>query len=86
MNSSLPRIQPHDVVWVRWFDASYQRGECTVEELVPRVEIESAGLLVREDEETVSIALDYFDGDRTWRYIEHIPKVNIRDYRKLRIE
>jgi len=70
---------------VRWFDASYQRGECSLEELVPRVEIESAGLLVHEDSDTVSIALDQYDADRTWRYIEHIPKVNILRMRRLTV-
>jgi len=70
-------IQPQALAWVRWFDASYQRGECTDQELVPRVEMESAGLLVQEDEESISIALDRYPEDGLWRYIEHIPKVNI---------
>jgi hypothetical protein len=73
------------ILWVRWYDASYQRGECTEEELVPKVEIESAGLLVREDEEFISLALDKYDGDQTWRYIEHIPKVNVRQIKKLSV-
>jgi hypothetical protein len=73
------------IVWIRWFDASYQRGECSEDELVPKVEIESAGLLVREDEESISLALDQYDADRTWRYIEHIPKVNVRKMKKLEI-
>ena len=73
------------VAVIRWFDASYQRGECTAEELNPRVEIASAGLLVREDGETVSIALDRYDDDEVWRYIEHIPKVNIRSMRKVSV-
>ena len=70
---------------MRWFDASYQRGECTDGELIPQVEIESAGLLVREDDTTVSIALDQYGRDQTWRYIEHIPKVNIRKIRRLNV-
>jgi hypothetical protein len=73
------------LAWVKWFDASYQRGECSDSELVPRVEIESAGLLVHEDKESVSIALDHYDADRTWRYIEHIPKVNVRQIKRLTV-
>jgi hypothetical protein len=73
------------IAWVKWFDASYQRGECTDDELVPRVEIESAGLLVHEDKESVSIALDRYDADGAWRYIEHIPKVNVRCIRRLMV-
>ena len=52
---------------------------------MPKVEIESAGLLVREDEEFISLALDKYDGDQTWRYIEHIPKVNVRQIKKLSV-
>jgi hypothetical protein len=73
------------LAYVRWFDASYQRGECTRDELVPRIEIESAGLLVREDGESVSLALDHYQADGTWRYIAHIPKVNILEIRRLRV-
>ena len=32
---------------------------------------------MREDEESISIALDRYPLDGTWRYIEHIPKVNV---------
>lgn len=73
------------LAWVRWFDASYQRGECTQDELVPRVEIESAGLLVQETDDTVSLALDWHEVDETWRYIEHIPKVNVRRIRRIKV-
>jgi hypothetical protein len=65
------------VVHVRWFDASYQRGELTEDELSPRVEMESAGLLVREDGDNISLALDYYREDGLWRHVEHIPKVNL---------
>jgi hypothetical protein len=71
------------IAYVRWFDASFQRGECTDDELVPRVEIESAGLLVREDEGTISIALDRYEHDGLWRYIQHIPKVNVISVERL---
>jgi hypothetical protein len=73
------------IAYVEWFDASYQRGECTDDELNPRVYLQSAGLLVREDAETVSLALDRYTPDETWRYIEHIPRVNISRFRKLKV-
>ncbi len=65
------------IALVKWFDASYQLGECTQDELVPRVELVSAGLLVREDANTISLALDYDVTGNTWRHVAHIPKVNI---------
>jgi hypothetical protein len=52
------------IAWVRWFDASYQRGECAREDLVPVVEIQSAGLLIHEDEQSISLALDQYDKDQ----------------------
>jgi hypothetical protein len=73
------------IAWIRWFDASYQRGECSLDELVTDVEVESAGLLIHEDEESVSLALDSYPADSVYRYIEHIPRVNIREIRKMPI-
>lgn len=68
------------LVFVTWFDASYQRGELTEDELVTRVEMQSGGLLVKEDKETISIALDHYDD--TWRHISHIPKVNVKKIKR----
>lgn len=62
---------------IKWFDASYQRGECTADELFSEVYLHSAGILVRETETVVTLAIDRYDNDETWRYISHIPKVNI---------
>ena len=73
------------LAYVRWFDASYQRGECTLDEMVPRVEIESAGILVFEDDETISIALDRYKSESTYRYIEHIPIVNVLEIKRLSV-
>ena len=71
------------LVFVTWFDALYQRGELTEDELVTRVEMESGGLLVREDKETISIALDYYDG--AWRHVSHIPKVNVKKIKRFKL-
>jgi hypothetical protein len=70
-------------VRVKWEDASYQRGECTIDELVPRVCIETVGILVREDDKTISVALDWHEDDKVWRYIQHIPKVNVKKIERL---
>jgi hypothetical protein len=73
------------LAYVLWEDASFQRGECADEDLVPRVVIESAGLFVREDDESVSVALDHYQTDGLWRYIEHIPKALILQFKKVDI-
>lgn len=78
-------------VYVKWFDASYQRGECDESDLIDHVVLHSFGILIRESDTSYSIAMDQYDADRTWRYIEHIPKVNVLsiqrvEFRKEEIE
>lgn len=79
------------LAYVEWFDASYERGECHIDEITPRVELKSAGLLMREDEHTISIALDVYDDDPSlhsqglWRYIQHIPKVNVKRIKRIQV-
>jgi hypothetical protein len=73
------------IVYVRWFDASYQRGECTLDELTPRVEMESAGLLVQETKHAITLALDHYRDDETYRYILHIPKVNVLKVKRIKL-
>lgn len=80
----MPKKTRPTVVYVEWFDASYQRGECEESDLVCRVELRSAGILIREDDESISLALDSYEGDKTWRHIEHIPKVNVKLIRKFK--
>jgi len=73
------------IIHVRWFDASHQHGECTQDELVSKVVLESAGLLIREDRESLSIALNHHEANGVWRYIEHIPKVNVLEEKRFTV-
>ncbi len=65
------------LAYVKWFDASYQDGQFMQDELNPNVILHSGGLIAAEDRKTISLALDRYDDDGTWRHITHIPKVNI---------
>jgi len=65
------------LAYVKWLDASYQHGEHHENDLNPLVEMESAGLIAAECKQTISLALDRYEQDGTWRHIVHIPKVNI---------
>lgn len=68
------------VTFVKWFDSSNQVGNwgpLRPEEFVTRVILYSAGILAAEDEDDVSLAIDHYDGAKTYRHIVHIPKVNI---------
>ena len=62
------------VTCVRWKDASYQDGLCYLYELEPQVIIETSGHFIREDEETISLCLDFHPKEQSFRHIAHIPK------------
>ena len=72
------------LTWVRWDDASYERGEKEPKEFIGKAKLETAGLWAAEDDETISLALDREVGEETFRHIAHIPKKLIlkrRDFR-----
>jgi len=70
-------VKKRKIAYVRWCDASYQRGEITKSEVVPHIELESVGMLIRQDADTVSIGLDYNPLDKSWRFVLNIPRANI---------
>ena len=65
------------LAYVEWLDASYQEGPLAEDDFEPRVVLVSAGLLAREDDETITVATDYDARADEWRHVSHIPKVNI---------
>lgn len=65
------------LLYVEWLDASYQEGPLSEEDFEPRVVLVSAGLLAREDDETLTLASDYDPRSGEWRHVSHIPKVNV---------
>jgi hypothetical protein len=75
------------VTFLKWFDASNQVGwgPLKPEEFVPRVILYSAGILAAEDDETVSLAIDHYDGAGTYRHVVHIPIVNIIKRRDIKV-
>jgi hypothetical protein len=70
-------MKKRKIAYIRWSDASNQAGSITEDEINPRVEVESVGMLIRQDKDTVSIGLDYYPHDETWRWVLNIPRVNI---------
>jgi hypothetical protein len=61
------------LVWVRWLDAGARHGKwINGESLDCRFELQSAGLLVCEHKDFITLACD-FDGDR-YRDVATIPK------------
>ena len=64
-------------LYVQWKDASSEtRGNYSREELTGLVTQHTAGIYVSEDSEKVTLALDQSE-DELFRFIMHIPKVNI---------
>lgn len=75
-----------EAVYVRWIDSSYQRGEADLDELDDSgVVLETAGFLVRETDDTLSIALDRYHGETIYRHIVHIPRVLVRQLIRIAI-
>lgn len=66
------------IVMVEWVDASYESGPVTRSDLDGLCRMKTAGWLVAEDEERVSIAADHIpEGDGRFRNVTHIPKTGI---------
>jgi hypothetical protein len=72
------------VVLVEWRDASSEEGPLLPGELTPCVELRTAGILVREDADSVSVAQDYCPADERFRKVIHIPRPMIRAVRRLK--
>jgi hypothetical protein len=75
------------LVYLRWFDSSIFKGEmCSLEETDIGIhEMESAGLLVAEDKESVTLALDRSVTNRGLRLLLCVPRVNIRKIKKFKV-
>jgi len=74
------------VAWVRWFDSAIYKGEpCSPDAIEGFLENESAGVLVKEDKTTITIALDRCLDTKDVRLVLSIPKVNVRCIRRFRV-
>ena len=62
---------------ITWFDSFYEGGPYAKGDFRSRCEMESAGHYVSENDDHVSIAMEFDEEYETWRHITHIPKVNI---------
>jgi hypothetical protein len=73
------------LVYVRWFDSSItDGGTCRLDDAAGILENESAGVLVKEDESSVTIALDRCIETQGLRCTLCIPRVNIRSVRRFK--
>lgn len=73
------------MVWVKWLDASYQNDTCSQGDLTARVELETVGFLVKTvDRDFITVAHEWYERDKTWRHVSHIPKRNIIKVRRIK--
>jgi hypothetical protein len=71
------------LVHVQWFDASITQGETIdAEDAQGLLENESVGILIQEDADSITIALDRCVESGRLRCTLCIPKVNVRRVRR----
>lgn len=80
-------MQPQklEVVIIRWFDSFFVKGDIKADEVDPAIELTACGMLVKEDDDRVTIALDLDPASSEFRYVLTIPKVNIRAMKKYQL-
>ena len=77
------KLRP-EVVYLRWFDSAVYKGEaCQPDQLSGFCQNESAGLLVGEDEKSITIALDRCLDNGDVRLVLCVPKANVLEVRRL---
>jgi hypothetical protein len=73
------------IVYVRWFDSAIYKGEaCHPDLLGGACENESAGVLVREDDDSITIALDRCLDTGDVRLVLCVPRANVLSVRRFR--
>lgn len=73
------------LAYVRWFDSAIYHGPVDPDELAGYSEMESAGLLIEETEDRVTLALDRNENG-SLRLVLCIPRANIRSVQKVEVE
>ena len=65
------------IIYIKWFDASYNPEHQSEDEMNDEFIIESIGWYVKETKRCITISTEYINKYGTWRHNYHIPKVNI---------
>ncbi len=74
---------PPKVIYVRWEDACWDPDRWIgADDIDPKFELESVGILVRDDGKYVSFATDR--RGNTYRNVHHIPREYIKEMREVR--
>jgi hypothetical protein len=76
---SQERVMQH----VRWLDQHYRTGPLHVEDAIVDVVGETVGLLIAENDVYISLAMERFGHEGSYRHVVCIPKVCILERRNL---
>ncbi len=72
-------------VYIRWRDAYHGQEDTPHQDLGALAELHELGFLVKETPETYTISMEHQDGETSSRLWLTIPKVNVIEFRRLRI-
>ncbi len=79
-------LPPTKLAYIRWFDSAIYKGEaCQPEALSGTCENESAGVVVKEDDKEITIALDRCLDTKDVRLVLCVPKANVRSIQRFTI-
>lgn len=73
------------IAYVRWFDSAIYHDPCQLEDLSGYCENESAGLLIAQDADKITLAVDRCLDTKEIRMVLCIPMVNVRRVRLVEI-
>ena len=74
------------IAWVKWRDAAFQAEPLRLEQFDEECILEEVGLLAKETETYVSLAMDWNEADASFRHVSHIPKGMIIEMRTIEPE
>lgn len=74
------------IAYVRWFDSAIYTGEaCQADDLTGYSEMESAGVLLQEDDDKITLSVDRSLETQNVRLVICIPKANVREIQRFRV-
>jgi len=68
---------------VRWKDANYQVADGSIADVHGPIELESVGWLAKQDDDSVTIAMELDHGGEQGRFWLTIPRINIVSIRTI---
>lgn len=78
--------QPETITLLEWIDASGQTGPVSRSELCGPLPLLTAGFLVCESDESISVCQDYIPKHDEFREVQHILKKNVIKRKEFKVK